>query len=188
MTPRLLAAAVALAAGLSACAATPSPAASFGADAPEPVDGLGEVARFGLLFTEGEPLIDPAELIDAAAYDGIPSLDRPEVDARLPAFVRVAGVTFGEQSQAWSYDALRRRRVVEATLDGQPLVVLWARGARRRWRPTTSGKGATWAAAACTTPAWAAARCRSRPRDEPSSATARPAAAGRSRGSPSRGR
>jgi len=66
-------------------------------------------------------------------YDGYDVSDRPflfqgEVDKRLPAFVRVAGVSFGGQAQAWSYDVLRRQRVIEAKVGGQRLVVLWAPG------------------------------------------------------------
>jgi hypothetical protein len=42
--------------------------------------------------------------------------------------VRVARVQVGGVAQAWSYDALRRRRTVEAIVGGQPVVVLWAPG------------------------------------------------------------
>lgn len=57
-----------------------------------------------------------------------PFLFRGETDDRLPAFARGAGVSFDDVSQAWSYDVLRRRRTVEATVGQQPLVVLWAPG------------------------------------------------------------
>jgi len=67
-------------------------------------------------------------------YDGYDMSDDPflfsgEPDPRLPAFTRVAGVTVGAVSRAWSFELLSRQRVVEATVSGQPLVVLWAPGA-----------------------------------------------------------
>jgi hypothetical protein len=65
---------------------------------------------------------------DGYDVSGDPFLFRGQTDDRLPAFVRVAGVTFDGVSQAWSYDVLRRRRTVEATVGQQPLVVLWAPG------------------------------------------------------------
>jgi len=65
---------------------------------------------------------------DGYDVSGDPFLFRGEVDERLPAFVRVAGVSFGGQAQAWSYDVLRRRRVIDASVGGQQLVVLWAPG------------------------------------------------------------
>ncbi|MCA1712925.1 MAG: DUF3179 domain-containing protein [Actinobacteria bacterium] len=68
---------------------------------------------------------NPYEGYDTSAK---PFLFRGDVDGRLPAFTRVAGVTFGSRSTAWSYDLLRRRRVVQATVGGQQLVVLWAPG------------------------------------------------------------
>ncbi len=65
---------------------------------------------------------------DGYEVSGNPFLIRGETDDRLPAFVRVAGVTFDGVSQAWSYGVLRRRRALSATVGGQPLVVLWAPG------------------------------------------------------------
>ncbi len=63
-------------------------------------------------------------------YDvsGDPFLFRGEVDSRLPAFTRVAGVTFAGQSRAWTYDSLRSRRTAQATVGEQPVVVFWAPG------------------------------------------------------------
>ena len=61
---------------------------------------------------------------DGYDVSGDPFLFRGEADTRLAPFVRVAGVTFDGTSQAWSYDALRRRRTVPATVGEQPLVVL----------------------------------------------------------------
>jgi hypothetical protein len=74
---------------------------------------------------ELEETVNPYEGYDIS---GDPFLFRGEVDDRLPAFVRVAGVSFDGQSKAWSYDALRRRRAVTSTVGGQPVVVLWAPG------------------------------------------------------------
>jgi hypothetical protein len=65
---------------------------------------------------------------DGYDVSGDPFLFRGEIDDRLPPFKRVAGVAFGGVSQAWSYDVLRRRRALSATVAGQPLVVLWAPG------------------------------------------------------------
>lgn len=74
---------------------------------------------------ELESTLNPYQGYDVS---GLPFLFRGETDERLPAFVRVAGVSFGGVSRAWSYDVLRRKRTVAATVGGQPLVVLWAPG------------------------------------------------------------
>ncbi|MEX2289154.1 MAG: DUF3179 domain-containing protein [Mycobacteriales bacterium] len=74
---------------------------------------------------ELEQTVNPYDGYDVS---GKPFLFRGEVDERLPAFVRVAGVSFDGQSKAWSYDVLRRHRVVNFTVGQQPLVVLWAPG------------------------------------------------------------
>jgi hypothetical protein len=77
--------------------------------------------------SEGE-LEQTGNPYDGYDVSGLPLLFQGDVDERLPAFVRVVGVTFGDVSQAWSYDVLRRRRTIDATVEGQPLVVLWAPG------------------------------------------------------------
>ena len=64
---------------LTACGSAIPGSSGPGDDAPARVDDLSEIARFGLLSTDGEPLIDPTELIDAASFDGIPSVDDPVV-------------------------------------------------------------------------------------------------------------
>lgn len=74
---------------------------------------------------ELEQTVNPYDGYDVS---GDPFLFRGEVDDRLPAFVRVAGVTFDGTSRAWSYEVLRQRRTVDATVGSQPLVVLWAPG------------------------------------------------------------
>jgi hypothetical protein len=74
---------------------------------------------------ELEETVNPYEGYDVS---GDPFLFRGEVDDRLAAFVRVAGVSFDGQSRAWSYDVLRRRRAISSTVGGQPVVVLWAPG------------------------------------------------------------
>jgi len=63
-------------------------------------------------------------------YDtsGSPFLFHGRLDPRLPAFERVAGVSLGGQAQAWSFRLLRARRVVDATVGGRSLVVLWSPG------------------------------------------------------------
>ncbi len=69
--------------------------------------------------------VNPYEGYDVS---GDPFLFRGEVDSRLPAFTRIAGVTFGGQSRAWTYDSLRRKRTAQATVGEQPVVVLYAPG------------------------------------------------------------
>ena len=69
----------------------------------------------------------------ANPYSGYDVSDKPflydgEVDPRLPAFTRVAGVSFGGTARAYSYDLLRRERAVNTTVTDVPLVVLWAPG------------------------------------------------------------
>ncbi len=79
------------------------------------------------LGDEGELLesVNPYEGYDIS---GSPFLFRGDVDDRLPAMVRVVGVSFGGVSRAWSYDLLRRERTVDATVGAQPVAVLWAAG------------------------------------------------------------
>ncbi len=75
-----------------------------------------------------DELTETTSPYDGYDVSGDPFLFRGEVDERLPAFVRVAGVSFGGQAQAWSYDVLRRQRAIDASVGGQRLVVLWAPG------------------------------------------------------------
>ncbi len=79
-------------------------------------------------------LADRSEL-DAATnpYQGYDTSDEPflfrgRIDPRLPAFERVAGVSFDGDARAWSYALLAQERVVTATVGGQPLVMFWASG------------------------------------------------------------
>ncbi len=81
-----------------------------------------------VLDSEGE-LDQTANPYQGYDTSGRPFLFKGKVDDRLPAFARVAGVSFGGTSKAWSYDVLRRRPAIEATVGGQPLVLLWAPGA-----------------------------------------------------------
>jgi hypothetical protein len=71
---------------LTACGggAPGGPAAQEGGGA-EAGGVRSEIARFALLATDGEPLIDPSEMVDAASYDGIPSIDDPFVIPRTRA-------------------------------------------------------------------------------------------------------
>jgi hypothetical protein len=93
--------------------------------------------------------VNPYEGYDVS---GDPFLFRGEVDDRLPAFTRIVGVTFAEQSRAWTYDSLRRSRTAQATVGGQPVVVLWPRAAPPPWRPLMCALDGTSAAPRCTTP------------------------------------
>lgn len=95
---------------------------------------------------------------DGYDVSGDPFLFRGETDDRLPPFVRVAGVSVDGVSQAWSYDVLRRRRAISATVGGQPLVVLWAPGSASPLETGDVREAATSAARASTTRAWTGAR------------------------------
>ena len=75
-----------------------------------------------------DELAETTNPYDGYDISGDPFLFRGDVDERLPAFVRVAGVSFGGQAQAWSYDVLRRRRAIDSSVGGQRLVVLWTSG------------------------------------------------------------
>jgi hypothetical protein len=128
---RLVAASLAVAATLAACSAEPSPVSELGADAPVRVNGLGEVARFGLPFTQGDPLIDPRELVDAASYDGIPSIDDPVLvsrargDADLAGTEQVMLVEHAGEARAYPVRSLIRHEIVNDVVGGRPVAVTW---------------------------------------------------------------
>lgn len=79
-------------------------------------------------------LNDRGELSSATnPYEGYDSSDSPflfrgRLDPRLPPFERVAGVSFGGESMAWSFGFLAERRSVSAVVGGQEVLVLWAKG------------------------------------------------------------
>lgn len=54
-----------------------------------------------------------------------PFLFKGEIDKRLPALERVIGVTVGDQSVAYPFSALAKSRVVNDTIAGTPVVVLY---------------------------------------------------------------
>lgn len=60
--------------------------------------------------------------------DSQPFLFEGEVDGRLTAMTRVVGIADGRAAVAIPYPALRERRVVETTLSGRSLVVLFGTG------------------------------------------------------------
>ncbi len=131
MRLRLMASAVALVAAASACSDAAPFTSELGADAPERVNDLSETARYALLFTEGEPLIDPTELIDAASFDGIPSIDDPvtiskqRADAVLAETEQVMLVEHGGQARAYPVRSLIRHEIVNDTVGGLPVAVTW---------------------------------------------------------------
>lgn len=131
MRLRLMASAVALVAAASACSDTAPFTSEFGADAPERVNDLSETARYALLFTEGEPLIDPTELIDAASFDGIPSIDDPvtvskqRADGALAETEQVMLVEHGGQARAYPVRSLIRHEIVNDVVGGLPVAVTW---------------------------------------------------------------
>ena len=63
-------------------------------------------------------------------YVGYSSSSRPflfggELDDSLPALSRVVGVTVNNEYRAYSFDDLARLRVINDTLDGVPIAVMW---------------------------------------------------------------
>ncbi len=131
MRTRLIALTIATAAALTACSNDASPGSDLGEDAPARVNNLSEIARFGLLSTKGEPLIDPTELIDAASFDGIPSIDEPVsipralADTQLSETEQVMLVTHGGQVRAYPVRSLIRHEIVNDVIGGLPVAVTW---------------------------------------------------------------
>jgi hypothetical protein len=131
MRLRLLASAVALVAAASACSDAAPSTSELGADAPEGVNELSETARYALMFTKGEPLIGPTELIDAASFDGIPSIDEPvaiskqRADAALAETEQVMLVEHAGQARAYPVRSLIRHEIVNDVVGGLPVAVTW---------------------------------------------------------------
>ncbi len=127
----LIAVALASAAALTACSNDASPRSDLGEDAPARVNNLSEIARFALLSTEGEPLIDPTELIDAASFDGIPAISEPvsisaaQADAELTDTEQVMLVTHEGQARAYPVRSLIRHEIVNDVIAGLPVAVTW---------------------------------------------------------------
>jgi hypothetical protein len=132
MRSRLRIAGVVLLAGLAACGGeTPPSGPTIYGGGPAP-DGLrSEVAREALTRTDGEPLIDPAELRDAAGYDGIPSIDAPvaisrtKADEELTATEQVMLVRHEGQSRAYPVRSLIQHEIVNDEIAGLPVAVTW---------------------------------------------------------------
>ena len=128
---RGVALAIASAVLLTACSGDRSITSNLGQDAPERVNDLSEIARFGLLFTDGEPLIDPTELVDAASFDGIPSVNDPVVvagsraDGPLSETEQVMLVEHGGVARAYPVRSLIRHEIVNDVVGGLPVAVTW---------------------------------------------------------------
>lgn len=128
---RRLALLVALVAALSACGSGEPGTSGLGNDAPARLDDLGEIARLGLQSTDGEPLIDPAELIDAASFDGIPSVEDPLVvpasraDGPLSDTEQVMLVVNRGVARAYPVRSLIRHEIVNDVVGGLPVAVTW---------------------------------------------------------------
>jgi hypothetical protein len=128
---RRLALAVGMVAALAACSPESAAPSDLGADAPARVNDLSEIARFGLLFTEGEPLIDPTELVDAASFDGIPSVNDPVVvpgaraDGPLSDTEQVMLVVHRGVARAYPVRSLIRHEIVNDVVGGLPVAVTW---------------------------------------------------------------
>jgi hypothetical protein len=122
--PVLLAAALVLA----ACTASNDPGLD-GAVAPAEVTSAN--AQVALLNTDGEPLIDPAELIDAASFDGIPAVDEPVLIPRtraetvLTASEQVMLVEVAGDARAYPVRQLIRHEIVNDVVGGVPVAVTW---------------------------------------------------------------
>ncbi|MBA3618077.1 MAG: DUF3179 domain-containing protein [Acidothermales bacterium] len=131
MRTRLITFGIVITVALSACSSGESPRSDLGEDAPARVNNLSEIARFALLSTKGEPLIDPTELIDAASFDGIPSIDKPvsiprEVaDTELNETEQVMLVTHGGQARAYPVRSLIRHEIVNDVIAELPVAVTW---------------------------------------------------------------
>ncbi len=127
MTRRLAALALATAAALSACTA--------GSDGEPGEATTGEVtsanAQQALLSTDGEPLIDPAELIDAASFDGIPAVDDPvlipraRADTVLTPSEQVMLVEVAGDARAYPVRQLIRHEIFNDVVGGVPVAVTW---------------------------------------------------------------
>lgn len=69
--------------------------------------------------------VNPYEGYDSAPF---PFLYRGELDKRLPAMERVLAGVFGDTAQAYPFSVLSAQRVINDTLDGQPVVAFWQAG------------------------------------------------------------
>lgn len=132
MRRRLVLVLAATAVALSACGGGSAGVTSdLGEDAPARVNDLSEIARFGLLFTDGEPLIDPTELVDAASFDGIPSINDPvllsraRADEQLVDTEQVMLVEHAGVARAYPVRSLIRHEIVNDVIGGLPVAVTW---------------------------------------------------------------
>lgn len=132
MDLRGLAVALAVAATLSACASDPAAGPGTG-EGPGGTSGadLTATAQLALSATDGEPLIDPAELLDGASYDGIPAVDDPlilsaqQADAALVDDEQVMLVEQDGEARAYPVRSLIRHEIFNDELAGRPVLVTW---------------------------------------------------------------
>jgi hypothetical protein len=89
----------------------------------------------------------PVELPTAPQKDSVKS--RGPLDTRLPADTLVLGVSAGKQNRAYPLKELAKKGLIQDTLDGKPLVVMWygPTGTAAAYRPQATppdkgGKGA----------------------------------------------
>ncbi len=131
MRTRLIALGIAAAASLAACSSAASPRPELGQDVPAQVEDMSGIAQLALLSTTGEPLIDPREMIDAASFDGIPSIDKPVsippslADAELSDTEQVMLVAHGGQARAYPVRSLIRHEIVNDVIADLPVAVTW---------------------------------------------------------------
>ena len=129
MSVRALAVALVVAATLTACT---GPAADLPGGPGGPVRGeLTATAQLALSATEGDPLIDPGELVDGASYDGIPAVDDPlllsaqEAGRALTDAEQVMLLELDGQARAYPVRSPIRHEIVNDELNGRPVLVTW---------------------------------------------------------------
>ncbi|MBC7680526.1 MAG: hypothetical protein H7233_16305 [Pseudorhodobacter sp.] len=118
MKLRPVVAGMAVCAAVTACGDDPAATADLGEDATARVNNLSEIARYALLSTKGEPLIDPTELIDAASFDGIQAISNP---VRITAQQAGTALTDTEQVMLVTHGGRRPRVRGRARGDRQPV-------------------------------------------------------------------
>lgn len=125
MSWRASALALAAAVLLTACGSTGDP------ETETALEVTSATAQQALLATDGEPLIDPAEIVDAASYDGIPAIDDPVpldrafADQLLEDTEQVMLVEHGGAARAYPVRALIRHEIVNDEVAGRPVAVTW---------------------------------------------------------------
>jgi hypothetical protein len=133
MKVRGLAVALAVTVALSACSSSEraDDAAGGGGSPAGDSAALTATAQLALSTTEGEPLIDPAELVDGASYDGIPAVDDPliltaeQAGGALTDDEQVMLLEEGGLARAYPVRSLIRHEIFNDELAGRPVLMPW---------------------------------------------------------------